>query len=134
MVARDNPLRKMSDSIQALADTVNSANPHIKVSDVVQLCRLNYTSLSYLGIAIKFTDLELQSKVDNLVETSKKYDTIKTLVETEIKNGFAKDNSSHCRNLVRLKRVINLVREAMERLLEHGWYVKPWTKFIYIYI
>ncbi|KAM3699102.1 hypothetical protein ACB098_05G000100 [Castanea mollissima] len=121
MAARDNPLRKSADSIQALADTVNSENPRIKVSDVVQFCRLNYTFLFYLGIAIKFTDLELQTKVDNLVETSMKYDTIQTLVETEIKNGFAKDNSSHCRNLVRLKRIINLVREVMERILEHGW-------------
>ena len=76
MVARDNPLRKMSDSIQALADTVNSENPHIKVSDVVQLCRLNYTALSYLGIAIKFTDLELQTKVwtkNNLIMTNNIY-------------------------------------------------------------
>lgn len=69
------------------------------------------------------------------MEISKKYDTIQTLVETEIKNGFAKDNNSHCRNLVRLKRVINLVRECMERLLEHGWYVKPWTfKYIYYFL
>ena len=49
--------------MQVLADTVNSANPHLKVSDVAQCCRLHYSFLFYFGAAIGFTDLELLMKV-----------------------------------------------------------------------
>ena len=43
--------------------------------------------------------------MNNLGEASKKYDTIQAMVKGEIEIGFAKDNSSHCRNLVRFKRM-----------------------------
>jgi hypothetical protein len=58
--------------------------------------------------------------VNNLGEASKKYDTIQALVEGEIENGFAKDNSSHCRNLVRVKRTIDLVKVMMEQFQASG--------------
>ncbi|KAL4625104.1 hypothetical protein ACB092_05G000100 [Castanea dentata] len=117
MATPDNSIRKLADSVQVLADTVNSANPHLKVSDVAQCCRLHYSFLFFFAAAIGFTDLELQMKVDNFLEASKKYDTIQAIVETEIINGYAMNNNSHCRNLVRSKRVLNLLREVMEQIL-----------------
>ena len=63
MATRDNSIRKLADSMQVLADTVNSANPHLKVSVVAQCCRLHYSFLFYFGAAIGFTDLELLMKV-----------------------------------------------------------------------
>ena len=63
MAARDNPLRKLADAIEGLSSTVNSENPHLKISDVVQFGRLSTPSIFFLGIAFKFADLELQSKV-----------------------------------------------------------------------
>ena len=44
-------------------------------------------------------------------------------MEAEIETGFAKNNSSHCRNLVRVKRVIDLVRVMLEQTPSSG-YVK----------
>ncbi len=55
--------------------------------------------------------------MNNLGEASKKYDTIQALVEGEIENGFARDTSGHCRDLVRVKRVIDLVRVLLEQVL-----------------
>lgn len=63
MAARDNPLRKLADAIEGLSSSVNSENPHLKISDVVQFGRLSTPSIFFLGIAFKFADLELQSKV-----------------------------------------------------------------------
>ncbi|XP_030956464.1 accelerated cell death 11-like [Quercus lobata] len=120
MGTRDNPVRKLADSLQVLADTVNSDNPHIKVSDLVQFCRISYTAIFYFGITVKFPDLDPQTKVDNFLEASKKYDTIQDLVESEIKNGTARDNGSPCRTLARLRRVIDLAREVLEQIFTSG--------------
>lgn len=114
---RDNPVRKLADSLQVLADTVNSDNPHIKVSDLVQFCRISYTAIFYFGITVKFPDLDPQTKVDHFLEASKKYDTIQDLVESEIKNGTARDKGSPCRTLARFRRVIDLAREVLEQIL-----------------
>ncbi|KAF3945505.1 hypothetical protein CMV_028122 [Castanea mollissima] len=117
---RDNPVRKLADSLQALADTVNSDNPHIKVSDLIQFCRISYTAIFYFGITVKFPDLDPQTKVDHFLEASKKYDTIQDLVESEIKNGTARDEGSPCRTLARFRRVIDLAREVLEQILTSG--------------
>ncbi len=66
MAARDNPLRKLAEAIERLAGTLNSDNPLIKVSDVVEFCRLSSSSIFFLGIAFKFADLELQTKVSTI--------------------------------------------------------------------
>ncbi|KAM3752735.1 hypothetical protein ACB098_03G041900 [Castanea mollissima] len=102
---RDNPVRKLADSLQALADTVNSDNPHIKVSDLIQFCRISYTAIFYFGITVKFPDLDPQTK---------------DLVESEIKNGTARDEGSPCRTLARFRRVIDLAREVLEQILTSG--------------
>ncbi|XP_030957686.1 accelerated cell death 11-like [Quercus lobata] len=120
MATRDNPVRKLADSLQVLADTVNSDNPHIKVSDLVQFCRISYTAIFYFGITVKFPDLDPQTKVDHFLEASKKYDTIQDLVESEIKNGTARDKGSPCRTLARFRRVIDLAREVLEKILASG--------------
>nr|POE60636.1 accelerated cell death 11 [Quercus suber] len=119
---RDNPLRKLADAIEGLSSSVNSENPHLKISDVVQFGRLSTPSIFFLGIAFRFADLELQSKVNNLEEASKTYDTdtVQALLEGETENGSAKNTGSHCRNLVRLKRVIDLVRVMLEQVLASG--------------
>ena len=46
-----------------LAGTINSNNPHLKVSDVVQFCRICTPAFFLFGIAFKFADLEIQNKV-----------------------------------------------------------------------
>ena len=55
--------------------------------------------------------------MDNLKEALKTYDTVQALLEGETENGSAKNTGSHCRNLVRLKRVIDLVRVMLEQVL-----------------
>ncbi|KAK7858282.1 accelerated cell death 11 [Quercus suber] len=126
MAARDNPLRKLADAIEGLSSSVNSENPHLKIFG-----RLSTPSIFFLGIAFRFADLELQSKVNNLEEASKTYDTdtVQALLEGETENGSAKNTGSHCRNLVRLKRVIDLVRVMLEQVLASGGnsLVEPFT-------
>ena len=63
MAEPNKPLRKLADAILALAATVNSDNPHIQVTDMVQFCRVNFTFISYLNAALKLAELELKDKV-----------------------------------------------------------------------
>jgi len=129
MAEQDKLLRTLANAIHDLAGTINSNNPHLKVSDVVQFCRICTPAFFLFGIAFKFADLEVQNRVNNLGEASKKYDTIQAMVKGEIEIGLAKDNSSHCRNLVRVKRIIVMARVFCEQILssEGNSLVEPCT-------
>jgi len=120
MAAQGKPLTVLADAMHELASTINSNNPHIKVSDVVQFCRICTPAIFFFGIAFKFADLEILDKINNLEEASKKYDTIQAMVKGEIETGVAKNNSSHCRNLVRVKRIIDVVGVLLEQILSSG--------------
>lgn len=63
MAEPNKPLRKLADAIQALAATANSDNPHIKVTDMVQFCGVNFAFISHLNEALELAELELKSKV-----------------------------------------------------------------------
>ena len=63
MAEQDKLLRTLANAIHDLAVTINSNNPRLKVSDVVQFCRICTPAFFLFGIAFKFADLEVQNKV-----------------------------------------------------------------------
>ncbi|PON72526.1 Glycolipid transfer protein domain containing protein, partial [Parasponia andersonii] len=114
-----NHLRKLVDAFEELSGTVNSANPHIKTSQLAYACRQFATSNFNFGIPFIFADLELQAKADNVEKAAEIGDTIKALVERDVAQGCSKVNSSASRNINRLKRVIEFGRVIFEQILEN---------------
>ncbi|GMN69020.1 hypothetical protein TIFTF001_038071 [Ficus carica] len=116
----NNQLRKLANAIQELANTVNSENPHIKISQLVHACRFFATLKFNFGFPFVFVDLEVSSKVDYVERGATSEDeTLQSLVERDIAQGIAKVNSSPSRNAIRLKRTIEMVMVVSEQMLEN---------------
>ncbi|ONI31380.1 hypothetical protein PRUPE_1G309200 [Prunus persica] len=72
---------------------------------------------SCLGLAFKFAEMEYVSKVDDLVEASKTYDTLESIIDFDVANDMVKTPGSHSRNLRRVRQGLDLIRALFEQFL-----------------
>ncbi|XP_034700588.1 accelerated cell death 11-like [Vitis riparia] len=117
MAAGDRPLTKIADAFKELADSLNSPNPRLEVSQFVRACRLISPLIGFLGIAFKFAEIEFSAKVDNVMEASRYVNTLDAMIDREIGLNCAKTSKSHSRNLVRVKRSIDMLKVIFEQIL-----------------
>ncbi|EXC28021.1 hypothetical protein L484_022254 [Morus notabilis] len=112
-------LWKLANAFQELAGTVKSDNPHIKARQLAQACLLFQMSNFNFGFAFIFADIELISKVNYVQKAARENESIQALVERDIAQGSAKRTTSPSRNLIRLKRVIEMVGVIFEEILKN---------------
>ncbi|XP_017184597.2 ACD11 homolog protein-like isoform X1 [Malus domestica] len=72
---------------------------------------------SCLGLAFKFAEMEYVSKVKDLVEASRTYDTLESLIDYDVAKGTVKSPGSHSRNLRRVRQGLDLIRALFEQFL-----------------
>ncbi|XP_050287912.1 accelerated cell death 11 [Quercus robur] len=112
------PLRKISESFKELEATVNSQTPDdIDVASFSQACSLISPLFGCLGIAFKFAEMDYVAKVNDLVEASKSIGTLQAMVERDVKANTVKKGGSHTRNLLRVKRGIDMVKVLFEQII-----------------
>ncbi|KAL0414171.1 UNVERIFIED_CONTAM: Accelerated cell death 11 [Sesamum radiatum] len=70
-----------------------------------------------LGIAFKFAELDYVSKVDDLSEASKSILTLPVMMDGDIEANCVRRAGSHTRNLLRVKRGIDMVKVLFEHIL-----------------
>ncbi|XP_034700250.1 accelerated cell death 11-like [Vitis riparia] len=73
--------------------------------------------IGFLGIAFKFAEIEFSAKVDNLMEASMYVSTLDAMIDREIGLNCAKSSNSNSRNLVRVKRSIDMLKVIFEQIL-----------------
>lgn len=59
----------------------------------------------------------MYSKVDDLVEASKSISTLKAMMEEDIQSNCVRKGGSHTRNLLRVKRGLDMVRVLFEQII-----------------
>ncbi|XP_030972957.1 accelerated cell death 11 [Quercus lobata] len=112
------PLRKISESFKELEATVNSQTPDdIDVASFSRACSLISPLFGCLGIAFKFAEMDYVAKVNDLVEASKSIGTLQAMVERDVKANTVKKGGSHTRNLLRVKRGIDMVKVLFEQII-----------------
>ncbi|KAJ0241374.1 Glycolipid transfer protein domain-containing protein [Hirschfeldia incana] len=70
-----------------------------------------------LGFAFKFAEMEYVSKVRDLVEASKTFDTLHNILDLDVMNGTVKTQGSYSRNLRRVRLGLDLIRAIFEQFL-----------------
>jgi len=70
-----------------------------------------------LGIAFKFAKMDYVAKVDDLLEASNSISTLPSMVELDIQKDTVRAVGSHTRNLLRVKRGIDMVKVLFEKML-----------------
>ncbi|KAG5562283.1 hypothetical protein RHGRI_005120 [Rhododendron griersonianum] len=122
-----NPLRKISEAFIGLANTVknNSNSQTPDQEDVVQLetapfshaCSLVSPLFGCLGIAFKFAEIDYVAKVRDLGEASQSLGTLQLMIDRDVEANCVRKAGSHTRNLLRVKRGLDMVRVLFEQII-----------------
>ncbi|XP_052184088.1 accelerated cell death 11 [Diospyros lotus] len=115
------PLRLIADAFKDLADNLGSQSPsgivHLEVAPFSRACSLVSPLFGCLGIAFKFAELDYVAKVHDLGEASKSFVTLQVMIDRDIEDNRVRKAGSHTRNLLRVKRGIDMVRVLFEKII-----------------
>ncbi|KAJ9556829.1 hypothetical protein OSB04_011443 [Centaurea solstitialis] len=114
----DKPLRKISEAFKDIANCINSPNTQqLELAPFSQACSLVSPLFRCLGIAFKFAEMDYVAKVNDLCETSKSISTLQLMMERDIEENCVRKPGSHTRNLLRVKRGLDMVKVLFEQIL-----------------
>ncbi|XP_057538345.1 accelerated cell death 11-like [Amaranthus tricolor] len=113
----EKPLRKISEAFKDLASTINSQDSDLEIAPFSHACSVVSPLFNCLGIAFKFAEMDYVAKVDDLAETSKSITTFKTMIDLDIQAKTVRKQGSHTRNLLRVKRGLDMVKVLFEKII-----------------
>ncbi|GLT72217.1 hypothetical protein SLA2020_441710 [Shorea laevis] len=111
------PLAKISEAFKELAATVNSQTAAVEVAPFCRACSHISPLFACLGIAFKFAEMDYVAKVNDLAGVSKSIGTLQALLERDVEANTVRKAGSHSRNLLRVKRGLDMVRLLFEQIL-----------------
>ncbi|CAK9142869.1 unnamed protein product [Ilex paraguariensis] len=114
------PLPKIADAFKELANTIHSQTPdhaQLELGPFSSACSLVSPLFRCLGIAFKFAELDYVAKVDDLMEASKSIGTLRVMVDKDVEANCVRKAGSHTRNLLRVKRGLDMVRVLFEQII-----------------
>ncbi|KAL8479722.1 hypothetical protein ACS0TY_026077 [Phlomoides rotata] len=117
----DKTLRKMAEAFKELASSLgqfpDGEEARLELGPFSQACSLVSPLFRCLGIAFKFAELDYVAKVNNLVETSKSISAVPVMMDDDVKSDCVRRAGSHTRNLLRVKRGIDMVKVLFEHIV-----------------
>ncbi|KAM5587493.1 accelerated cell death 11 [Rosa sericea] len=116
-MANEKPLRKIAEAFKELEAAVKSETGEVEVAPFSQACSLVSPLFGCLGIAFKFAEMDYVAKVHDLAEASKSISTLHVLVDRDMEAGTVRKAGGHARNLLRVKRGIDMVKVLFEQII-----------------
>ncbi|ESW19499.1 hypothetical protein PHAVU_006G130300 [Phaseolus vulgaris] len=114
----DRTLPRIAEAFKDLASVVaDSPSAEVKVAPFSHACALVSPLFGCLGVAFKFAEMDYVAKVHDLAEASKSIQSLHSLIELDVRGGTVKKGGSHTRNLLRVKRGLDMVRVLFEQIL-----------------
>lgn len=119
----ERPLQQIAKAFSDLAADVKQSQQQEKEDDV-QVASFAGASarlsvlFGCLGIAFKFAERDYVSKVKDLTEVSNDITTLQSLIELDLKADCVKEPGSHSRNLLRVKRGLDMVRVLFQGIVD----------------
>ncbi|KAG5252883.1 ceramide-1-phosphate transfer protein [Salix suchowensis] len=97
----EKPLRKIAEAFKELEATINSQAQEVEVASFSHACSLVSPLFGCLGIAFKFAEMDYVAK----------------FVREGYKREFCEKRGSHTRNLLRVRRGLDMVKILFEQIL-----------------
>ncbi|KAI3731616.1 hypothetical protein L1987_62805 [Smallanthus sonchifolius] len=115
---KETPLSSIAQAFEEISDLIKKeACVDLQLKPFCEACSLVSVLFSCLGIAFKFAEMEYTAKVGDLLEASKKFNTLSSVVDFDLKNKTVKQQGSHTRNLRRVRQGLDLIRELFQNFL-----------------
>ncbi|KAL6517152.1 hypothetical protein OROHE_017858 [Orobanche hederae] len=119
-MGEEKTLTLMADAFKELADAINQPDgedAHLGLGSFSRACSLVSPLFRCLGIAFRFAELDYVAKVRDLEEASKSIKFLPAMVDHDIEANCARIAGSHTRNLLRVKRGIDMVKVLFEHII-----------------
>ncbi|PKA61987.1 hypothetical protein AXF42_Ash019193 [Apostasia shenzhenica] len=113
----EKPLLRIADAFASLAETVRSDSEALEVAPFSDACSRVSILFGCLGIAFKFAEMDYVAKVEDLKAASSGISTLQSMLESDIQRNCVTQAGSHSRNLLRVKRGIDMVKVLFEEIL-----------------
>eukprot|EP00249_Psilotum_nudum_P009686 c22094_g1_i1 orf=344-973(+) len=113
----DRPLRAIGQAFVKLASALDVEGSELEVASFSRACSQVSVLFGHLGIAFKFAEKDYVAKVKDLSMASKDIATLQSLLEHDFKSNSVKHAGSHSRNLLRVKRGLDMVRVLFHKIL-----------------
>ncbi|KAF8094033.1 hypothetical protein N665_0371s0016 [Sinapis alba] len=127
----NTPLLVITEAFEDLADLLKPrwqkrsetgendvvSNDGLRLDAFCSACTHVSVLFGCLGFAFKFAEMEYVSKVRDLVEASKTFDTLQNILDLDVMNQTVKTQGSYSRNLRRVRLGLDLIRAIFEQFL-----------------
>ncbi|URE01705.1 Glycolipid transfer protein (GLTP) [Musa troglodytarum] len=113
----EKPLRRIAEAFEGLAEAANCKTASMEVAPFSRACSHVSVLFGCLGIAFKFAEMDYVAKVEDLSKASNSISTLHSLLELDIQQDSVKRPGSHSRNLLRVKRGLDMVKILFEQIL-----------------
>ncbi|PIA31049.1 hypothetical protein AQUCO_05300108v1 [Aquilegia coerulea] len=113
----EKPLRKVAEAFEELQTIVNSQPQELGLALLCNACSLILPFFVGLGIALKFAEMDYVSKVEDLCEASKTIISVQSMIDQDIQHNTVKKCGSNSRNLLRVKRALDMMKVLFEQIL-----------------
>ncbi|CAN6465313.1 unnamed protein product [Victoria cruziana] len=117
MGGEEKPLRQIAEAFKGLSTNIESQNPDVDIAAFSRACSLVSVLFGFLGFAFKFAEMDYVAKVDDLQKASQSIDTLKSMLDQDVKHNIVTEPGSHSRNLLRVKRGLDMVRILFGQIL-----------------
>ncbi|XP_071735646.1 ACD11 homolog protein-like isoform X1 [Rutidosis leptorrhynchoides] len=130
---KETPLSSIAQAFEEISDLINKNKKgndnnnnnnnndnefvDLRLKPFCEACTLVSVLFGCLGMAFKFAEMEYTAKVRDLLEASKKFNTLSSVVDHDLKNKTVKSPGSHTRNLRRVRQGLDLIRELFQNFL-----------------
>ncbi|CAL9158774.1 unnamed protein product [Musa hybrid cultivar] len=113
----EKPLRRIAEAFEGLAEAANCKTASMEVAPFSRACSHVSVLFGCLGIAFKFAEMDYVAKVEDLSKASNSISTLHSLLELDIQQDSVRQAGSHSRNLLRVKRGLDMVKILFEQIL-----------------
>ncbi|KAK1308803.1 hypothetical protein QJS10_CPA09g00705 [Acorus calamus] len=113
----EKPLRRITEAFDSLVERGGGGGGGLEVGPLSQACSHVSVLFGFLGFAFKFAESDYVSKVDDLMEASKSISKLPSLLDQDIEQDCVRRGGSHSRNLLRVKRGLDMVKVLFEQIL-----------------
>ncbi|XP_078428791.1 glycolipid transfer protein (GLTP) family protein [Wolffia australiana] len=120
--AEERPLKRIAEAFHELDLAINSIKGQeesrgLDATRFSRACSLVSFLFGCLGIAFKFAELDYVAKVEDLKSASESIATLESMLQLDIDQDTVRKAGSHTRNLLRVKRGLDMVKVLFEQIL-----------------
>ncbi|KAK9118481.1 hypothetical protein Scep_016574 [Stephania cephalantha] len=112
----DRPIPVIADAFEELSKFVSNSND-LQLRPFTEACSLVPVLFGCLGFAFKFAEMEYHTKLRDLIEATKDYDSLKNVLDYDMEHDTVRKPGSLSRNLRRVRQGLDLIRALFEQFL-----------------